>query len=427
MPIYSNFSRGNGISKYDQGSFDATSNLDVHSEVGSAKAQLVLESESTTPNENCIAATVPNGDVYFFSTESGKTWKRQASNDAYSLENTNANGSHTGCKYFDGKLYYAASNKLGHFDLSSTWTDSFATLSATPTYCPMEVLNLSLWIGAGAFIDEVDDSGTFAANALDLPAGYDVTALGAVGFDLLIGTIRDALVSHSKVFVWDTISSSWTVEDDLDEIGVNTIIKADNQVFLQAGTAGQIYSWNGSTAQKFRRIRGVTTSATNAHYKTVTHEGKPLLAIGSDVYSIHRVDRGLPHAIVHEYTSSTGNAECLASGDGQLLVSNGTNINKIGTDRATATIDTPITPITEEKLQGKVIVTYDSLPSGSSIGISTQINSAGSYTSQTTTTDTVKRQVYFDGRLLDAVDIQARITLTPNGANSPVIKQIEVM
>ena len=431
MPIYAEFYKGENKSKYEQSGFDATDNLDVHSEIGTAKAQLALASESSTPNENCISETLPNGDVFFASTESGKIWKRAASNNAYSLVHTNTNGANKGIKYFDGNLYYVAANKLGKqaeglASSESSWSsqdDSFGTLSTTPTYAPMFVLNLTLWIGAGAFVDEVDSSGTFAAAALDLPAGYSVTTLNSSGSDLAIGTIRGTGVSHSRIFIWDTYSPSWTVEDDVDEIGINAFIRADNVLFAQCGTSGEIYYWNGGSLQKFGRIRGVTTAATGAHYKTTAIDGKPLLGIGSDIYSIYREYNDLPNAFVHEYTVTTGSVQSLGYADGTLLVSNGTNIDALDTNRATATITTPIS----ESKAKNVIVRYERLPSGSSIGIGTKVDGASSFTSQTTKTDTVKKQVYFDGGLGDVNFIQAQITLTPNGANTPVIRSIEII
>jgi hypothetical protein len=287
----------------------------------------------------------------------------------------------------------------------------------------MFVLNLTLWIGAGAFVDEVDSSGTFAAAALDLPAGYSVTTLNSSGSDLAIGTIRGTGVSHSRIFIWDTYSPSWTVEDDVDEIGINAFIRADNVLFAQCGTSGEIYYWNGTQLEKFGRIRGVTTSAVGAHYKVSAYNGKPLIGIGTDIYSIYREYSDLPNAIVHEYTVTTGSVQSLGVGDGTLLVSTGDNIDYISTNRATATITTPIS----ESKAKNVIVRYESLPSGSSIGIGTKVDGASSFTSQTTKTDTVKKQVYFDGGLGDVNFIQAQITLTPNGANTPVIRSIEII
>lgn len=418
--IYSQFWKGESKSKYEQSGFNDTSNLDIHSEIGTCKAQLALTSESTTPNENCIIATVNTGDVYFFSTESGKTWKRAASDNSYSLVNTNSNGAHTGAKYHDGILYYVASNKLGKFDLASTWTDSFGTLSATPTYAPMFSLNLSLFIGAGAFIDAVDNTGTYAANALDLPAGFQVTTLNSTGFDLIIGTIQSSEVSNSKVFVWDTYSPSWTIEDDIDEIGVNAFIKSDNTLFAQCGTEGNIYYWTGSSLKKFGKIRGVTTAP--GHYKTVTFKGKPLIGIGTKIYSIHREYEDLPYAICNEYTVTQGTVQGIGSGDGELLISNGENIDKIGTNRATATLDTPLT---EGSFQ-RVVVNYESLPTGTSIGIGTDTDGDGSFTTQTPIIDTISKKVYFDGGLGEVNFLQAQITLNPNGVDTPIIRSISI-
>jgi len=126
--IFNKFYNGEGFSKYDQSGFDDSANVDVHSNIGSAQCQLALVLESATPTEPCVRAIDPSGNVYFFSTSSGKTWKR-TTGGSYSLVNTNANGAHLGAHYFNGYVYYATATKLGRFDLASTWTDTFQTFS----------------------------------------------------------------------------------------------------------------------------------------------------------------------------------------------------------------------------------------------------------------------------------------------------------
>jgi hypothetical protein len=412
--IFSEFWKGEGKSKMDQTGFDDTTNLDVHSLIGLAQCQLALVLESATPTEPCVRAIDPSGNVYFFSTTSGKTWKRTTAG-SYSLVNTNANGAHLGAQYFDGKVCYATATKLGYFDLATTWTDTYQTFSKTATARPMEELNGLLIIGNDYTLSTLDTSAVWTDNALDLPTNYDITALCAQGSDLLIGTSMGANVCQSKVFLWDTYSSSWTYEDDVYEVGVNCFVKIDNGVLAQCGTSGQLYSWNGSAMDRFKKIRGLTTGA--GDQLSTVFKGKPLIANSNKIYSIHREDSSLEYAIVHEYTATGTTISSIVAQGSQLMVSHGSGVDKIDTNYATAILDCP-----EVSGASNVEVDYDSIPAGT-IGISTKVD-GGAWTAQTCTTDAIKKKVYFDGGLGDVNFLQARITLTPSTTNTPVIKRI---
>jgi hypothetical protein len=421
MKTYGEFFHGESKSKYDQNGFDDTSNLDIHSEIGSTRCQLALTSESETPNENCVSAIVPDGTVYFFSTTTGKTWKRTTA-AAYSLVNTNTNTVHRGARYFNGYLYYWTATKLGRFDLASTWTDTWQTLS-NGNGRGSTILNMSLFIADGNDVSAVDSAGTFTQSALDLETNWLITDMTGVGTDLLIGTVNSVNNGKCKVFLWDTYSPSWTTEDDIFEAGVNCFIDSDNITFAQCGASGNLYYWTGARMERFGKIRGIaTTNTATSHNLSSTLNGKPLFANATKVYSIHREDKDLGFAIANEYTS-TGTISSIIAAGSQFLVQYGTGVDKIGTNYAIATLDTP-------ESVGKysnIIVQYDSLPAGTSIGIGTKVDSAGSYTAQTPIIDTIKKLVYFDGGLGDVNWLQAQITLTPATTSTPIIKAINLV
>jgi hypothetical protein len=418
MITFGDFFRGISKIKYDQIGFDAMTNVDVHSVPGEARCQFALASESTTPNEACLSIEAPTGDVYFFSKSSGKTWKRAASNGAYTLANTNANGSHVGCGYFNGKIYYATTTKLGHFDLASTWTDTWQTFSNTTSYRPMCEQNLSLFIGNGKDLAAVDSSGNYSASSLDLPSNYSITALAGSGTALLIGTLIGTNVNRCKVFQWDTYSSSWSLEDEVPEIGINCFILSDEIVFAQCGTAGNLYYWTGERLQYFKKIRGITTAY--ADHLASQLGGRALFANATKVFSIHKSDNDFPYAIVQEYTATTGTIASIIGVGTQLFVSTGANIDSISANYATATIDTP-----EVQDVNMVEVDYDSIGTGGTIGISTSSEGAA-FTAQTAITDTLARKVYFDGGLDSPAFVQARITMTPATTNQIGIKRIRL-
>jgi len=109
---YSQFFSGENRAKSEQNGFYSLTNAEVHEELGILSNKLDLATESATPNEDCISEILSNGDIFLFSTESGKVWKRTAAG-VYSLVHTNTNGSNKGCKLWQGYLYYATTTKLG--------------------------------------------------------------------------------------------------------------------------------------------------------------------------------------------------------------------------------------------------------------------------------------------------------------------------
>lgn len=420
--ILQTFYQGEGRSKYD--GYEALDNLDVHSQIGTAQCQKALASESTTPNEDCVEAIDTAGNVFFFSTESGKTWKRTTAGE-YSLVNTNSNGSHRGAKYFNGKIYYWTADDVGHFDLSSTWTNSAHVLSNANGQGG-EVVNDVLFIADGRYIASITTGGTFTANSLDIPSGFSATDLIGWNARLLIGTVVSG-TSHCKAFLWDTYSSSWTVDDDVFETGIQTFIRVDNFVLAQCGTEGNLYLWNGNQMELFKKIQNVSTpvSATSHALKNV-YNGVALLGIGTKVYSIHHADRDLPYAIVHEYTVTTGEVKCIAVSGTTLLVSTGDNIDKAGSNYAVAKITTPL--ILDGNIEGIFKVSYESLPSGCSLSLESNVNGKG-WVSETFTNDADNMEYWLPNGITFNGNIkflQLRITLTPSTTNTPVIQMIKV-
>jgi hypothetical protein len=70
--------------------------------------------------------------------------------------------------------------------------------------------------------------------------------------DLLVGTEG---VVNGRVLRWDTVSESWSAEDDVYG-AVNAFIKDDNYVYVNAGEFGHLYFYNGEKLIKPKRIPG---------------------------------------------------------------------------------------------------------------------------------------------------------------------------
>jgi hypothetical protein len=73
----------------------------------------------------------------------------------------------------------------------------------------------------------------------------------------------------------------------------------------------------------------------------------------------------------------------------------------------------------------KVAVKYNDLPTGTAITIYTKVNN-GSWTTQTSITDTTNRLVYFDGILVDVNTLQIKVVLTASGNSAPEIEALIV-
>lgn len=412
--VFPPFFNGENRGYEDASGYYSVTNADIHTELGMVSNQIALTTESSTPNESCISEIVSNGDVFFFSTTSGKVWKRTNAG-VYSLVHTNTQGANVGCHAWQGYLYYATTTELGRITTAlassqSTWSsqvDTYATFTVGGTHKPMTIQGSGLYIGDGYLVAVVDQTHTFTAEALNVRTDDTISALGNSGDDLIIGTIIGNNVPFCRIYSWNRISPSWTWEDVVPEIGINTFVKADGEVIFQAGTSGQLWSWGvgPATSTRFLKIKGVTTSVNP--YNSTEFQGRPLLAIGTKVYSIFRFDSQMPRAIACEYTAG-GTIKSIISNTSKLLVSDGTTV-KANTSGTYGTIVLETYEV-EGSFKG-VEVKYRSIEDGTTIGIETNVDNAG-YVSQTTKTDTINKRVYFDGGLGKVNFLQARITIT---------------
>lgn len=70
------------------------------------------------------------------------------------------------------------------------------------------------------------------------------------------GTYVSDNVTKTEIIRWNTWSVSFNVEDEIPENGVNAFLPGDNQVYVQAGKTGNIYFYNGTKLESYRRIPG---------------------------------------------------------------------------------------------------------------------------------------------------------------------------
>lgn len=408
---YSTFFNGENRSKSDQTGFYSMTNGSPHTELGLFQNNLALASESTTPNEPFVSEVLSNGDIIMASTTSGKIWKRTAAG-VFSLVHTNTNGANKGIKLWLGYLYYATAAKLGRIaeanaSSEATWStqnDTYASFTIGGAYKPMVIIGSGLYIGDGYYVAVVDSTHTFIADALDIPSMFTISVVADIRQNLLVGTIIGVNVGWCKAYLWNRISPSWNNEYKVNEVGINCFIQGDNINLLSVGTSGQISYLGSENILKYRKIKGVTTGVNP--YNSTVYKGRPLFAVGTKVYSIHREDGDFPYAVVCEYTAPAAISSIIATVD-NIFVSYGTGCASIGATYATAEIETP----QAEGYFKSIEVPYESIGTGGTIGISASVDGAA-YAAKTPIVDTINKKVFFNGGLGKVNSLMAKITLS---------------
>ena len=269
-----NFNRG-GLSDSRwsgvQDSYYKLTGLDMHTTPGLLKvAQKLTKVSSTTVTEFCKERVVSsNGMIYWFSSTTGKIWQQNPTDNSFTLVlTTTAAAGAVGCLgaiEYQGYIYWATESRLHRIvaagnDTAAEWAANKALNWATFTktdalFHPMIELNLVLYIGDASYVAQVD-AGSFTANALDIKTPLRVKSLGKIGTDLLVGTWVADTITRTELIRWNTYSVSFTTSDEIPETGINAFIPSDNFVLLNAGLAGNLYTYDGSTTELYKTIPG---------------------------------------------------------------------------------------------------------------------------------------------------------------------------
>lgn len=434
---------------------------DLHSVPGIAKVaqKLTKISGATVTELPKVKVECSDGNIYWFSSTSGKIWK-QASDDTFTLVHTtvpnNGAAACLGAYEWDGFIYWATQTRLhripttGLGDWAANAVQNWQSLAGDTEFHPMIDQNLVLFIGDGTNVAQVD-AGVFTAVALDLPAGYRVKSLGAIGTDLLIGT-----TGKTRIFRWNTTSVSFTVSDDIPETGINAFLPGDNVVYVSAGQSGNIYYYNGEKLELYRMIPGEysPTKTVTVNPNAVGRLGNSIffglsqvagIVNGADlgVYQLGRHDMKYPYIIDLPYPISkrTGDNsdEFVLSGlvIGAIAVS-GSNVYvswqhgaDIGIDKVDYTtkldgayMDTRVMRVDRftNSTFPMIQVAYASLPENTSIEIATSKNYAA-YVDQTVVNDEIKKIVYTEANE-EATAYQMRVTARTSANTAPEIEMI---
>jgi len=443
------------------GSVSEIVGINIHDESGIMKLnqKLTKVNDAVSAVDALINAIVPssNGHKYFFGAN-GKTWK-ETSAGVWALLGTRspaagAAGVLSAMEY-QGYIYYAMQSRLGRMAIGTdVFSDNFATFTNTDaTYHPMKEVNQVLYIGDAQFVAQVD-AGVFSANAFDIKTPLRISALGKVGTDLLIGTYVSSNIVGTEIFRWNTWSDSYSVSDEIPEVGVNAFLATDNSIIVSCGTKGNLYIFNGTQLDEYKQIKGTWGASTNKaivkNNAVLNFHGLPLFGLSQQsgtavklgLYSFGRTNANYPFVLSLEYPLSTGNFTGIEIG---AIAGNGDSFYVSWYDSAGAgTYGVDYLDLTAKQALGWIttrvslfdrVVTstygimaaaYRLLPTGTSIKIYANRNHAGMVEKTDIIVDTERLLVHTESDAGAANTFQAKFELVGTANLSPEVELFDI-
>lgn len=201
-------------------------------------------------------------------TNSSLTALRSVSNMANGIVAFKATGE---TKY----LYYFQKTQIGRYDFVSTYVDNWATGLDNTVHHPTHRFFDVIFYGNGDTVGSIRDAGGTATNninELDVGAEFTITTLSDDGAYLVIGITKNTgaagqsqAFNTTKILFWDTNSSSWEKEWDLDAPDIISIKKKGSALYALTSTG--LYVFNYATApQKVVNLDYADNASVNSTY-----------------------------------------------------------------------------------------------------------------------------------------------------------------
>lgn len=445
--------------------------LDPHSEPAVLKAENKLTKDSGATVDELVKWQVVSSNTasYHFSSASGKIWQRTAAGVWSLVYTTSAEAGESKCVgaiEYQGYIIWATESRVHRILATDALGSSEWTAHAVPnwqdfgigskTYHPMVEQNLNLYIGDAYNVAEWDGA-TWTADALDIPKSLTIKCLGKMplGTDILIGTEGANDVTRTAIFRWNTWSVSFTSSDSIEEVGINAFLSADNYCYVSAGQYGNIYVYDGTALELYKKIQGsYSPSAKNTvHPDAVANfDGNILFGVSNStgnpslegVYRIGRHSRNYGWILDLAYPiSERATGALVLSGieigsivvSGQILFVSWKNASAYGVD----VLDTA-------KLSGAYFETramrpdrmtfstfkefqmaYNSLPANTALTISFDKNYTGSYTTPTSSqaTDTDRKIITLEEGI-EATALQVKVVFTCATTTTPSLESLNI-
>lgn len=439
--------------------------FDLHSKPGVIEAaQKLSKISGSVVSEFCkVSVACSNGSKFFFSSISGKVWEVTSANEVrlvYTISASSGSSIVTGAAEYNGRIYIATSDKLHYITVANsnlnTWSSTFQANWATFTnkdpdfhtmlnHTPTQVL----FIADGNYLAQVDNV-TFSANAVDIVAPLRIKSLGTWGTDVLMGTYVSDSVTETQIFRWNTWDDSFTNSDPIPEVGINAFFNADNMVLAQCGKSGNIYMYNGTQLEVYKKIPGnysLTAKAEVYPYSVANIEGQMLFGmtntLGSPcdslIYRIARHSREYSYIMDQPYPiSERSGAEFVTSGIeiGGMCASGGylyvawKNGSSYGIDCLDATekldgayFESTIKKGTREELTNTlhIFMAYADMPTNTDITMYLSRN-YGSYVELDKRKDITTNVFISDNESSGFTTLQLKVKFTTSDNDSPLIE-----
>jgi len=309
-------------------------------------------------------------------------------------------------------------------------------------------VNQVLYIGDGNQVAQVDTA-TFSANALDIKTPLRIKSLGQIGTDLLIGTWVADTITKTELLRWNTWSDSFSATDPIPETGINAFLPSDNFVLIQAGLAGNIYSYDGRHMKLYKKVPGdySPTKYGSVHpYSVGNLNGKILFGFSNGtgnstdqgIYQLGQYDNKYPYVMDMPYPISerSGSALVLTGIEIGGIIVSGFNVfvawknsTTYGIDKLDysnkldgAYLETRVTNTNREKFStaSEFLIAYQDLPASTSIAISYDKNYEG-YVATTPVDDTMRKIVKSENGV-EATALGIKWTFTANSNDAPTVE-----
>lgn len=468
---------GVGHNKYSD-AYHKIVGLDIHTDPGALIVAQALVKDSADINEPCLTLFCTNGNSYHFSTSTGKIWQRDPSGVVvlvYTTVPTSGSPACVGVDEYQSYIYWATSGFLHRIPVSNAtgvWSTGLAPNWDTfinATEHPMKEVNDVLYMTDGDKIDQVD-AGAFTSNAFDLPVRYQATCLCRDGTNLVIGTKQSSLLAPCGIFVWDTYTGSFTFEDDIPEVSIQSIIQADNIVLIFPNKSHYIYYLNGDRAEIFTRIpfaNSIRSPLTvnnyypnanvNNQYCAAIYRGNTYIGVsdinseasGVWIFGRHTPDTNLVFSLQNpvskvdtdgypQFNKININSICVADHFNSIILF----VSWTDTDSGLSYLDvtSPTQRYTKAYIDTKLIfpdaensttfkkawADYESLPVGSSIDMKLNKNHSTYGSALTPTIDSDHMRVDYNIGAENTKVVQVRLEFTSDDNNSPKVHQFGI-
>lgn len=221
-----------------EGSFRFGQGLDYKTNPDAITANQALVKSSGTTVVDLPKWIIGDDEELYCLGTAGKLCKRDADGN-WSVLRTVTGSTGEGLGYYSGYLYYAAATAIGRYDLASTYSDSWQTLS-TASYHPIKTFMNLMLVGNGRYLATWDGS-TWTAQKLTFPVNWEVRAIDVRG-EYAVIAVNDNRSDRSALFYWDGASATYNFVNEITENGAIGAIKATQDgVWILMNSSGNVY------------------------------------------------------------------------------------------------------------------------------------------------------------------------------------------